>query len=212
MTAEHVSTYTWFLSQDSMFPSCCSHDGALNCLPCSFLTLNLRQLLCPVCSSQREFDFPDVEKREATWLGDWCCVVRKSLLIINHDSRISNSLGRSKKLVVMLNIDAGTGWAGKSESNWRQWAWLLNMSESQRNVIWDSASLSSNPRPSMLNLLVSRLPFIIKKSTIAGIWSASQMLAQLLWLCSICVIACKVNKHDCNFPKSAADTLALLYE
>lgn len=38
------------------------------------------------------------------------------------------------------------------------------------------------------------------------------MLAQLLWLCSIWVIACKVNKHDCNFPKSAADTFALVHE
>lgn len=38
------------------------------------------------------------------------------------------------------------------------------------------------------------------------------LLVQLLWLRSIYVIACRVNKHYCNFPKSAADTLALLYE
>lgn len=28
------------------------------------------------------------------------------------------------------------------------------------------------------------------------------LLAQLPWLSSICVIACRVNKHYCNFPKS----------
>lgn len=38
------------------------------------------------------------------------------------------------------------------------------------------------------------------------------LLVQLLWLRSICVIACRVNKHYCNFPKSVANTLALLYE
>lgn len=33
-------------------------------------------------------------------------MIRKSLLIINHDSKISKSLERSKRLGVSLNVDA----------------------------------------------------------------------------------------------------------